>query len=529
MPYGNEPGGKNAGAYLARYVAHYQALDPRRLWTSASGWPELPENQFHVTPDPRLQHWGAGLASRLNARPPETTTDYRAYVAARKVPVLSHEIGEWCVYPNFDEIPKYTGYLKPKNFGVFHDVLAEHGLASFARPFLLASGKLQTLCYKEDIESALRTPGMGGFELLDLHDFPGQGTALVGVLDPFWEEKGYVTAREYRRFCGATVPLARLAKRVFTTAETLEADLEAAHFGPLPIVGLRDYRSPGLTCHPLTNRWNLRTSDGVARAAGQFVTDRIPVGGLTPLGRVVVDLRGLPAPARYKLTVRIHGQMWWNANSGRDLEAENDWDLWVYPDHPATGPTNDTLVRAQFDAAAQAHLQAGGRLLLTVPGAQVRNYAADPVKLGFSSIFWNTAWTGRQAPTTLGLLCDPTHPALAGFPTEDHSNWQWWYLLHRAGALRLDLLPRGLRPVVRLIDDWTTARPLALILEGRVGAGRILVCGFDLTHGAEDPVSRQMRSSLLAYMASPRFAPTTALTVGQLERLVTPAPAPASP
>ena len=111
------------------------------------------------------------------------------------MPVISHEIGQWCVYPNFAEIPKYTGYLKPKNFEIFRDPLAEqrHG-RRWREQFLLASGKLQTLCYKEDIESALRTPGMGGFELLDLHDFPGQGTALVGVLDPFWEDKGYVTA-----------------------------------------------------------------------------------------------------------------------------------------------------------------------------------------------------------------------------------------------------------------------------------------------------------------------------------------------
>ena len=108
-------------------------------------------------------------------------------------------------------MPKYTGYLKPRNFEIFRDSLEAHGMVDQARDFLLASGKLQALCYKEEIESALRTPGMGGFELLDLHDFPGQGTALVGVLDAFWDSKGYVTAGEFRRFCGSTVPLARLA------------------------------------------------------------------------------------------------------------------------------------------------------------------------------------------------------------------------------------------------------------------------------------------------------------------------------
>ena len=234
MPYGNEPGGSKHAEFLAKWVTHYRAQDPRRLYTSASGWPQLPENQFHVTPEPRIQAWGGGLKSRINALAPETTTDYRDYISQRTVPVISHEIGQWCVYPNFDEIPKYTGYLKPRNFDIFRDRLEANGLGKLARQFLLASGKLQALCYKEDIESALRTPGMGGFELLDLHDFPGQGTALVGVLDPFWEEKGYITPREYSRFCNATVPLARLPRRVFTTNDRCGARIEIAHFGAAP-------------------------------------------------------------------------------------------------------------------------------------------------------------------------------------------------------------------------------------------------------------------------------------------------------
>ena len=158
---------------------------------------------------------------------------------------------------------------------------------------------------------------------------------------------------------------------------------------------------------------------------------------------------------------------------------------------------------------------------MSIPGKQVRNYDKQPVVPGFSSIFWNTAWTERQPPTTLGILCDPKHPALAGFPTEFHSNWQWWYLVHRAGALRLSLLPKGMEPVVRMIDDWVTARPLGLIVESKVGLGRIVVCGFDLTgDNSADPVSGQMRSSLLAYMNSKRFQPRTVCSLEQIENLI---------
>ena len=495
MPYGNEPAGKNSNAWLAKWVAHWKAADSRRFYTSGSGWPQLPVNQFHITPDPRIQGWGEGLKSRINGKLPETTTDYRDYISKRSVPVISHEIGQWCVYPNFEEIPKYTGYLKPKNFEIFHDRLDASGLGSFAKQFLLASGKLQTLCYKEDIESALRTPGMGGFELLDLHDFPGQGTALVGVLDPFWDDKGYVTAKEYSRFCNATVPLARLSKRVFTTAENLTAQIEVAHFGPQPLA-------------EMVAIWKLVDDAGNTFARGKLAPQEVPIGNGTSLGEIKIDLQNAKVPARYKLVVGFKG-----------TKFENDWDIWVYPATTAQEDPANILVTDKFDQAARDVLSKGGRVLLTIPGNQVRNFDTAPVKLGFSSIFWNTAWTGRQAPTTLGILCDPKHPALAEFPTDFCSDWQWWYLIHRAGALRLDLLPRDTKLIVRVIDDWVTARPLALIAEGEVGAGKIIVCGFDLTRNADDSVSQQMRRSLLDYAASDKFAPAAEWNETNVEAL----------
>jgi hypothetical protein len=502
MPYGNEPGGRNASAWLAKYVSHFKALDPRRLWTSGSGWPELAENQFEVTPAPRIQQWGEGVRSRINSRPPETATDYRAFIAARNVPVISHEIGQWCVYPNFDEIAEYTGYLKPKNFEIFRDRLQAGGLGGLARQFLLASGKLQTLCYKEDIESALRTPGMGGFELLDVHDFPGQGTALVGVLDPFWHDKGYVTARQYSRFCNATVPLARLPKRVFTVGETLVVPVEIAHFGPAPL-------------KEAATTWKLVADNGPALASGKFEAKEIPLGNGTALGTVSVDLKNAKAPARYKLVVTVQ-----NAAHGAKT-AENDWDVWIYPAPSAPAAPVGVLVTPHFDEAAEKELQSGGKVLLTLPPADVRNFDRAPVAVGFSSIFWNTAWTKRQPPTTLGILCHPRHPALAEFPTDFCSDWQWWYLVHRAGALRLDVLPKDLDPIVRLIDDWVTGRPLGLVIEARVGAGRIVFCGFDLTGDlSADPVGRQMRQSLLDYMAGKSFQPKTGVSAAQIRQLL---------
>lgn len=496
MPYGNEPGGKNCNAFLARWVAWCRQRDPRRLYTSGAGWPQLPENQFHVTPDPRIQGWGQGLQSRINARPPETVTDYRDYVQAREVPVISHEIGQWCVYPNFAEIPKYTGYLKPKNFEIFQDRLRANHQLDLAPRFLMASGKLQALCYKEDIESALRTPGMGGFQLLDLHDFPGQGTALVGVLDPFWDSKGYIPVEEFRQFCGPTVPLALLSKRVFTADETLTARVRIAHYGPEALTGTE-----------IT--WRLSAENGTAMMAGSLGRQDIPLGSLHDAGKLQIPLTIVKQPSRLALEVALAG-----------TPIHNRWDIWVFPPAaPAVVPPGVT-VTSNFSAAADA-LQNGGAVLFLPPPDALRGDKLGKVELGFSSIFWNTAWTGRQPPHTLGILCDPAHPALRGFPTEYHSNWQWWYLVSMAGAMLLDRFPPELRPVVQVIDDWVTARRLGLLVEARVGRGRLLICSIDLGGDLSgNPVARQFRQSLLEYLASPQFSPPVAGTLEQVRSVL---------
>jgi len=161
-------------------------------------------------------------------------------------------------------------------------------------------------------------------------------------------------------------------------------------------------------------------------------------------------------------------------------------------------------------------LEQGGKVVLTLPPEKVRS----DVPPGFTTIFWNTQWTNRQPPHTLGILCDPDHPALAGFPTEFHTNWQWWDLVSKSRAMILDDLDPELRPLVQVIDDWNTNRKLALLFEARVGAGRLLVCSIDLTTNlANRPVARQMRCSLLQYAARDAFNPQPPCSLEQLRSL----------
>ena len=231
MMYGNEPAGAGSNNYLAEFTSYWKKQDKRRIYSTAGGWPNLPVSDFLSDPSPRIQGWGQGLNSIINAQAPRTDYDWSEYINRFTQPIVSHEIGQWCVYPNFKEMKKYTGVMRPTNFEIFQESLQENGMKALSDSFLLASGKLQVLCYKADIEAALRTKDFGGFQLLGLYDFPGQGTAPVGVLDAFWEEKGYISPEEYSRFCNATVPLARLSKLIFTNNDTLKASVEVAHYG----------------------------------------------------------------------------------------------------------------------------------------------------------------------------------------------------------------------------------------------------------------------------------------------------------
>jgi hypothetical protein len=496
MAYGNEPAGKNQNRFLGDWVSSWKAADPRRKYTSAAGWPNLAENDYQSTPAPRIQAWGGGLQSRINARPPETVTNYAEFVARFKVPIVSHEIGQWCVYPNLREIPKYRGTLKARNFEIFRHSLAAHHLLDQADDFLFASGRLQTLCYKEDIESALRTPGFGGFQLLDLHDFPGQGTALVGVLDPFWEAKGYVSPEEFHRFCCETVPLALMGKRVFANTEEFTAKVKVAHFGPAE---LKDAQVA----------WSLSNSAGEAVANGVFPRRVIPLGNDGTLGDIRAPLNRLPTAQKLVLTVSLTGTPY-----------RNDWDVWVYPANVDPQPPNQVTIAEELDDQTMAKLARGEKVLLLIPPKRVAGDRLGRVALGFSSIFWNTAWTGRQAPHTLGILCDPKHAALAEFPTECHSNWQWWYLVSRAQAMSLEGLPPKLRPIVQVIDDWFTNRRLGLAFEARVGQGKLLVCSIDLKTELEQNLpARQMLHSLLQYMGSDRFQPKVEVRPEQIRAL----------
>ena len=492
----NEPhGDKKRDAYLAAFVQYWQQKDSRRLYSAGSGWPLLTQNDYHITPDPRIQGWGEELKSVINAQSPNTLFDFKEKMKrlpAPGKPIVAHEIGQWCVYPDFTEIKKYTGLLQARNFEIFRDFMKKEQLLPQAHDFLMASGKLQALCYKADIEAGMRT-NYAGYQLLDLHDFPGQGTALVGILDPFWNSKPYFTPAAFHRFSSATVPLALIPKFTWKNTETFTASVQVSHFG-----------KDRLRQTPL--RWRITGKDKRVLASGTLQAD-LDFRTDNPAGNISFDLSRIKTPEKLNLEISV-GKL-----------GVNDWDFWVYQDKVNTTTPAHLIVTATLTPQIQQQLENGAAVLLLLNG-KIKSGKGKEIKTGMSTVFWNTEWTSGQGPHTLGILCKPSAPLFRSFPTEYYSNWQWWDLLHTAQPMDLHGFPASLTPSVQLIDTWFDARKLALLFEAQVGKGKIMVSSMDLTHDLEQRLAaRQLYSSLLAYMEGKDFKPAVAVDIKDIQAL----------
>ncbi len=488
----NEPAGRYTQVTPAWAKAWYEK-DPRRLYAAGTGW-AAPEQVTGGAQYAGLVRFGRGELRNVSGW---FGKDYRTALEGVRIPVLAHEVGQWCAYPDFDVIKEFTGFLRPSNYHIFQYIAGQNGVLEFNHAMAWASGRFQLACYKEEIEANLRTPGLAGYQLLDLHDYLGQGTALIGLVDAFWNPKSYVSAEEMRRFNSNTVPLARLAQRTFTTAETLTAEVELYHFGEKPLAG----------AVPV---WKITDAKGRAVVSGEWPARDLPTGKNIPLGQVSASLAKLPAPGAYKLVVGVK-------NTG----VENDWNFWVYPP-PSAAPLPPQVFVTDVWADAEARLAAGDKVVFTPRATDLDPAKSPPMKR--VPVFWNIQMTVRppRNPTPrfdamLGLLADAKHPALAGFPTDDSCDWQWTPLIDNVRSVNLTDAPRALRPIVAAIDDWNRNWRLGVIFECTVGSGRLLVCTIDLKNPA--PGAQQLRRSLLDYAASRKFKPSATLTPEQARKL----------
>lgn len=488
---GNELEGRIS--FLTDLMTNLQRTDKRHLYTTTSysfqpphgNWPE-PADDYFITQRTKLG-WVRGQGV-FNQQSPAFTDDYSASLVGMPVPLVTHEVGQYAVFPNMAEIKKYTGVLEPISLISIRNDLQKKGLLPLADDYLKASGKLAALLYKEELERILRTNGASGIQLLDLHDFPGQGTADIGLLDAFWDSKGILTAEEFRQFCSPVVPLLRFPKATYTNQETFTARAELANFGPVPLIGV-------------TPEWSLTDESGQKLAGGKLPKTTVPVGNGSPLGTIETKLSGIKTAKQLTLTLSLPGTPY-----------HNTWHVWVYP---ATVPdaSAEVVFTHSTDEAMQALAQ-GKKVLLNPDYRQMPGLEGK-----FVPVFWSPVHFPAQA-ITMGLLCDPRHPALQHFPTGIHTDWQWWDLCTKSTTM---ILPDNkLTPIVRQIDNFANNRYLASIVEAKVGNGRLILCSFDISSDLKNrPVARQLKYSLLNYMNTKAFNPTVALSVDEVKTLTT--------
>jgi hypothetical protein len=183
--------------------------------------------------------------------------------------------------------------------------------------------------------------------------------------------------------------------------------------------------------------------------------------------------------------------------------------------------TGNVLVTDRLDKNSETILKKGGSVLLLTYGHVGKKNGAN-VAIGFSSIFWNTAWTHNQPPHTLGILCDPKNTVFNNFPTEFYSNWQWWDPVSHSQVMIINGFPAGLHPLIQPIDTWFENRRLALAFEVKSNGGKLMVCSIDLKGNIDDrPVSKQLYMSILNYMNSQSFDPTIQVDISSIKKLIT--------
>ena len=514
---------------MQTFTKAFKRMDPTKLYTFGSnyylgyqGWKEGMD--FFVTCRNGGEEWGkfnthtrgsfsfadASGGGMINSLYPNTLMNFAEGIKDCHVPIIAHETGQFQIYPNFNEINKYSGVLAPYNMEVFKNRLEKAGMLDQAADFHKASGLWSLQLYKQEIEMALRTPGMGGFQLLDLQDYPGQGSAYVGILDAFMEPKGLTTPEDFKQFCSPVVPLFLTEKFCWTTDETIKGKVQLANYS-----------------EPDENKWNqcmltwqLMDMEGMTLYHGKISIPEKPYG-LIDLGDIHIDISDQTRPQKMILVLKAYDDM------ENKTYHENHYPIWIYPSikKPLTAP-KDIVVAHRYDVETARILSSGGKVLLMPDSSQMKDLTVGGL---FQTDYWNYRMfktisennNKPVSPGTLGILTKPEHPIFNSFPTEMHTDWQWFSIIKASRPFILDNTSVSYRPIVQVIDNVERNHKLGLIFEFAVDKGKLLVCMSPLDQLLQYPEARQLYKSILQYMQSDDFAPKTKMTCGDLQQLFT--------
>ena len=477
-----------------------------------------------------------------------------SYKRAAGIPIISHETGQFQTYPDFREIKKYTGVLYPYNFEIFRRRLAAAGMLSQADDFHKASGLWSVKLYKADIEMDLRTKNMAGFQLLDIQDYPGQGSAFVGILDAFMESKGITTANEWHQWCSSVVPLLVTDRFCYDENEMMNAKVQIANYGGESLKGKK-------LVWKLDYALDENFGDDAAPNAGANI-DRFNQPSPLAQGEIPIttDEEGLIdiGEIHHKMKVMANG---FNDGNGACLDVKipsrkviltldidygrydarrhrNTYDLWIYTTEKSLDIYKEgVVITSDLTDEVAKKLEKGAKVLWMpttsknfVASADTISQAGNATPYTVGGLFQTDYWNYRMfkticennkktvSPGTLGILTNPKHPIFCDFPTEMHTNWQWFPVIKDSHPLVLDNFAKDDKPIVQVIDNIERNHKLGLVMEWKVGAGKLLVCMSDLEKASEYPEGRAFYESVLSYMRSPEFAPQSEITIADLRK-----------
>ena len=356
------------------------------------------------------------------------------------VPVISHEVGQYVFYPDFSEIPHYTGPLKPRNIEAMRENLERAGLYGEHEAFFRQTGHLAVECYKREIETLLRSREVSGFQLLDLQDYTGQGTALVGVLNAMMENKGLISAEEWREFCAGTVVLGEFASFTGVMGEDIRFDVQISECDP-------EKQHTCIRCTLMDGERELYACDVTPGARQGRLTDAVSVTFPAECYRDAMQERIT------RLTVALT-----LADGTR-----NHYPIWLIP------PVDIRITREGIEkdgrmvAFVSAEEKADGAAIV-VPSAEGQLPAEYCTDFWCYPMFRSISESmGKPVPVgTMGLSIDTASPLLKRFAQEDYTTPVWYAILQTAHVQRL---PADIHPAVQMIDNTERCARLGILYQ----------------------------------------------------------------
>ena len=507
LTLGNELQARGEGRdRMQDLVRTAKQLDPTRLYANGSNtfYGEEgcdPESDFYTSQsckDVVIRGAFSGMRGYINENYPSADHTYDAAMAEiRKSytkPVFSFEVGQFEVLPDFEELESFQGISDPVNLKLIRKRVEERGLLPVWKKYVEATGELSRLAYREEIEAAMRTRELSGISLLGLQDFPGQGTALVGMMNSHMEPKPYPFARpkRFREFFRESRIFVKMSRYTYEEGEHLTAEVEVANFGKESIRGELVWTLGYRDCAVNTGRGELRCD----RADRQ---KNCPPGTYTSLGRLDIPLEVKGVSAALILTVSIGG-------------CTSTYPVWVYQKTSPECPKNVYETRV-FDEQTRAVLQNGGRVYLS-PDAD-RESLPNSIKTQFTTDFWSVG-TFAEQEGGMGQLIDTEHPIFRNFPTDFHTDWQWWIV---AGK-RAVILPRSMKSVITEMDSYAFLRPMTQLIEFNCLNGKVLLSTMELHKSLQYPEARALQAAIYEYLSGEEFRPAEELTVEELRTMV---------